>query len=176
MSTRLTCRVMATALGISIVAGCAATGGSERPGGPPPWSASELLPEMSLRLEARYIYVPRSSSVSQIDKIADAGDINHDGFSDLRIIYLETVGVTRDVVVLSGKTLASGDLSRLSRAKRLVSRRDEFGPAWPSALVRYRTSRLGDLDGDGRPERAVMRTSHQTTHYPCGETRCTDNY
>jgi hypothetical protein len=156
-------------LSLSVAAGCAGQGGSL------PWQISDP-PRTSLPLQAHFIYLAPSTAVSQIEKIANAGDVNHDGSPDLRIIYdvvQNPVPARRNVVVLSGTTFPIGAISKLRREKRI---RYDSTSVVHLSFGRYRTSRLTDLNGDGRAERAVLRTRHRTTHYACGETRCTTNY
>jgi hypothetical protein len=174
MSTRTISMALGSGsvLSLLIAGGCAGTRGGPLPTQAPPWSVTKSLPEMSVPVETHYIYVAPPSNSAGISEIENARDVNHDGAPDLRIIFSvgTTVPVTKRVLVLSGTTLPAGDISDLRRQKRLVTDRKPL-PFWKRYRppYRYRRSRLGDLNGDGRPERAVLRTSHATVHSSCGE-------
>ena len=169
-SIRFISPAIGAVLSLLIATGC----GTESP----PWKVSGLAPQMSPPLETRYIYLAPSDSSNSISLIESAGDLNQDGSPDLRIVYF--VGsvdpARKDVVVLSGRSLPSGELSDLRRSKRVLTDPEPLPVDWFVSLNRYRTSPLGDLNGDGRAERAVLRTSHATRKYSCGEgSTCTDN-
>lgn len=158
-------RGLVAVLVVAVLAGCA-TVPSGLPRHPVPWSVTRPPASLSLPYRVRRIYVTVGTSAAWIDEISSPGDVNEDGFADLRVRYQDESGL-HSALVLSGASVPRGELRRLGRR---VVRGNGPPPKYLSLrLGSYRTSPLPDLDGDGIADRARLQTRHASLRHPCGE-------